>query len=233
MLRKRQLLKHPSFVSVRRYWVDSVREPCSLDNKYTVTIEYEFYNRSLENKIKQYCEERRPFPELELRRAFSGVVMCLKYLEENQTCHGDVKPQNILFDWKQPESNAYLLDSYFINGGKMSSEMVMEDPESMSLLSPQQLENLRNKKFGNIDNIHKDEIFAVGLTMLEAMTAEPAMECYDLKNLTIKSGYFDEKYQEMREYGYSEELASLVTSCLHLRPESRPTFDKFLAILKC
>ena len=218
---------------MRRYWVDSVREFCSLDNKYTVTIEYEFYSRSLENKIKQYCEQRRPFPETELRKAFAGVVQCLKYLQENQTCHGDIKPQNILFDFKQPENNAYLLDSYFINGGKMASEMVMEDPESMSLLSPEQLENLKNKKFGNIDNIHKDEIFAVGLTMLEAMTAEPAMECYDLKNLTIKSGYFDGKYNEMREYGYSDELASLVMSCLQLQSYCRPTFDQFLTHLKC
>ena len=107
--------------------MDSVREFCSLDSKYSVIIEYEFYNRSLEHKIKQYCEQRRPFPEAELRKAFAAVVKCLIYLQKNQTCHGDIKPQNILFDSKQPENNAYLLDSYFINGGKMASEMVMEE----------------------------------------------------------------------------------------------------------
>ena len=48
----------------------------------------------------------------------------------------------------------------------MSLEMVMEDPESMSLLSPEQLNKLKKKKYGKIKNIHKDEIFAVGLTML-------------------------------------------------------------------
>ena len=41
----------------------------------------------------------------------------------------------------------------------------------MSLLSPQQLENLRNKKFASMETMHTDEMFGIGLTMLEAMTA--------------------------------------------------------------
>ena len=81
---------------------------------------------------------------------------CLKYLKDNGTCHGDIKPQNILFNSDAPGNHAYLLDSYFINGGKISYELVMEDPESMSLLSPQQLENLRNKKFASMETIHTD-----------------------------------------------------------------------------
>lgn len=70
---------------------------------------------------------------------------------------------------------AFLTDSYFINRGRVAYEIVMEDPESLSLLSPQQLTSLREKKFVSLKNIHDDEMFAVGLTLLEAMTAEPAM----------------------------------------------------------
>jgi hypothetical protein len=36
-------------------------------------------------------------------------------------------------------------------------------------------------------------MFAVGLTMLEAMTFEPAMECYDLQKLSIQSSYLPRK----------------------------------------
>ena len=42
--------------------------------------------------------------------------------------------------------------------------------------------------------------------MLETMTAENAMQCYDLENLKIKDGYFTNKGQEMRKYGYSDAL---------------------------
>mgnify|MGYP003691398889 CR=1 FL=1 len=90
-------------------------------------------------------------------------------------------------------SNAKLIDSYFINGGKVNYELVIENPSSMSLLSPEQLESMREKKFITIENIHQSEMWQIGLSLLESMTAEPAMECYDLSTLTLKKGYFDKK----------------------------------------
>lgn len=65
------------------------------------------------------------------------------------------------------------------------------------------------------------------------MTAEPAMECYDLKNLRLKNGYFSNKYNEMLSYGYSDEIAKVVMNCLNPQPENRLTFDQFLNILDC
>jgi serine/threonine protein kinase len=41
----------------------------------------------------------------------------LEYLKSEGTCHGDVKPKNILID---KTGTAYLLDSYFINGGRVA-----------------------------------------------------------------------------------------------------------------
>jgi hypothetical protein len=56
-------------------------------------------------------------------------------------------------------------------------------------LSPAQLESLKGKKFSTLKEVHEDEIFGVGLTMIETMTAEPAMEAYDLANLKLKTGF--------------------------------------------
>lgn len=93
-------------------------------------------------------------------------------MKNKGTCHGDLKPKNILIDRNR---KVFLTDSFFINGGRISYEIVLEDPESLSLLSPVQLENLKNKKFSSLKSVHEDEIFGVGLSMIEAMTAEPAM----------------------------------------------------------
>lgn len=68
-----------------------------------------------------------------------------------------------------------LLDSYFINGGKTSYEIVMEDPSSMSLLSPEQLDKLTDKQFDSIEDIHCNEMWSLGLCFYECMTFEPAM----------------------------------------------------------
>lgn len=55
----------------------------------------------------------------------------------NQTCHGDIKPRNIIFgnlrnDKTSPmDSQAleiFLIDSYMANGGKTSYEIVLENP---------------------------------------------------------------------------------------------------------
>ena len=72
-----------------------------------------------------YCERKMPFPENEIRRIFFDIVSCLSYLKKNGTCHGDIKPKNILFG---SNGAAFLGDSYFMNRGRVAYEIVMEDP---------------------------------------------------------------------------------------------------------
>lgn len=120
---------------------------------------------------------------MEIRRIFYCVVDCLNFLKVNKNCHGDIKAANILFDHTR---NVKLIDSYFVNGGKTAYEIVMENPSSMSLLSPEQLENIKCRQTENLAHIHETEMFAVGLVMLEAMTYESAMECYNLSTLSLK-----------------------------------------------
>jgi hypothetical protein len=54
--------------------------------------------------------------------------------------------------------------------------------------------------------------------MLEAMTFEPAMECYDLNSLTIKEGYQKRKLQELKQTNYTPRVAQLVMACIAERP---------------
>jgi len=60
-----------------------------------------------------------------LRKYFYDVVSCLSYLKSKGSCHGDIKAKTVLIS---PNGRAFLADSYFINGGKVSYEIVMEDP---------------------------------------------------------------------------------------------------------
>lgn len=60
---------------------------------------------------------RTPVPENLIRKYFAEVVSCLEFLKNRGTCHGDVKPKNILIDRNK---KAFLTDSFFINGGRIS-----------------------------------------------------------------------------------------------------------------
>lgn len=68
----------------------------------------------------------------------------LAFLASKGTCHGDVKASSILFDHM---GNPKLIDSYFISGGKTAYEIVLENPSSMSLLAPEQLNRIKYRQF--------------------------------------------------------------------------------------
>ena len=92
--------------------------------------------------IEDYSKQGQDMPEQEIISIFTDVMDALYYLKINRTCHGDVKASNLLFDHL---GCVKLVDSYFASGGKTAYEIVMENPSSMSLLSPEQLERIKNK----------------------------------------------------------------------------------------
>jgi hypothetical protein len=67
--------------------------------------------------------------------------------------------------------------------------------------------------------------------MYEAMTFEPAMECYDLEKLKIKKDFFLNKTQIMLSNGYSHQLSNLVMSLILAPAETRLNSHQLLDIL--
>lgn len=177
-------------------------------------VEYQALSESLSKRLDRMSESGRVVPEVELVGIGRAVVSCLIYLKTKGTCHGDIKPESIYFD---SLGKVKLLDSFFMNGGRTAYEIVMENPSSMSLLSPEQLTRLRDKQFDDISLIYENEMFSLGLTMYECMTFEPAMECYDLEKLKIKKDFFKGKEQVMFGNGYSPQLVEIVMSLI-LKP---------------
>jgi hypothetical protein len=85
------------------------------------------------------------------------------------THHGDIKVGSIFMD---KQRKVKLIDSFFLKQGKTSYEVILEDPRSMSILAPEQLDQLRLKVFDQLGDIAKREMFMVGLSMIEATTIQ-------------------------------------------------------------
>ena len=101
----------------------------------------------------------------------------------------------------------------------------------MSLLAPEQLGRIKHRQPEDLSTIHMSEMFALGLTLIEAMTFETAMECYNLSTLDIVEGYHLRKRQELKKTIYSAKLCELALRCIEIEPTARPTFKQFLAEL--
>lgn len=114
-------------------------------------LEYPYLKRSLEDELEEYSGRGKIMPEREVVRVFRAVVEALSFLAKNGTCHGDVKSSNVVFDHI---GTPKLLDSYFIHRGKTAYEIVLEDPSSMSLLAPEQLERIKHRQCEDLSTIH-------------------------------------------------------------------------------
>lgn len=97
----------------------------------------------MEDVIEDHSKRGLEISESEICRIFGVVVEVLRYLKEKGTCHGDIKPSNILYDYM---GVIKLIDSYFVSGGKTAYQIVMENPSSMSLLSPQQMQRIKDRQ---------------------------------------------------------------------------------------
>lgn len=228
LLDQRKQLTHPHLLSPRSYFTKPQPAPafsCTHDSKVEFYIEYSYISRTLEDVIEDISRRGGELSEAEIRRIFATVVEVLKYLGEKGSCHGDIKPSNILYDHL---GTIKLIDSYFVSGGKTAYQIVMENPSSMSLLSPEQLQRIRDRQFEDISGIHQSEVFAVGLSMLEVMTFEPAMECYNLHSLTLKPDYHSRKLEELKQTSYSPQLVQLAMACIAEQPSKRPSLDHLL-----
>ena len=94
----------------------------------------------------------------------------------------------------------------------------------MSLLTPEQLSLLRAKLFDSRQNTAQNEIFMVGMSMIETTTILEAMRGYDLNELTINETFFIYMMDQIQSCGYSYELSDLIMNCVHKAPQSRPTY---------
>lgn len=140
-------------------------------------LKYQLRNYNLEHELKKYCKQKKIFPERRLIRIIREVADCLQYLKLNETCHGDVKLSSIFLRDERP---AQILDSYFIHKGRTAFEIVLDNAQSQSFLSPEQLGLMRDRMFPKLECIHASEVYSLGLTMVEVTTVQAALECYNL-----------------------------------------------------
>lgn len=156
-------LRHPNIVQLQDFAYNKNEQFCS--SFWKVSMLYEYVNHDLRREITQRSKKGRIFSDFELWYLISSVVGALIFYKKNQFQHGDVRPYTILIT---PEGEVKLAENYQFNRHLNGYSQVLMELRDELYLTPQMMSFLKVKLATPKVDIHKVEVYALGLTVLEA-----------------------------------------------------------------
>ncbi|CAD8056460.1 unnamed protein product [Paramecium sonneborni] len=215
------LLKHKHLVKYYGLCID----PNLTTNLQISKWFYEAVYKNLKQVCGYHFSNKNLIPERQLWKCLHEILLALHFLDTRQKWHTHIQPDSIYLD---QNDSIKLIPKGVLR--LMSGYQVVLTGKGQALLSPQQIDGLRQKLEIPIHDIQKSDVFSLGMTFLELMTLKDSFECYnyDLNNPYIKDQIFQERQMEIQNIGYSTELVGIVLTMLQIEEIDRPTFLELL-----
>lgn len=163
------------------------------------------------------------FSEPEIAKILSDVGKGLNYLHENNICHRDIKPDNILILNDKIKGEKYLISDFGVSAD--IKQTILRESQTISEsnigLTP---DYAAPEQFQGIE-LPSSDIFSLGITIYELCVGTPP-----IKSLTMSTGVAllnGGSIPDLPPY-YSYRLNQIVKSCLKLLPEERATPEKLI-----
>lgn len=156
------------------------------------------------------------------------MVSVLFYLQKHKISHGDIRPSTILLT---KTGVVKVADINFINDDssvyfKLFSHTFLEN----HYIGPDFIDSLRKLKLTPHYDTYKNDIFAFGMTILEAATLEYSSLCYDYTKFNINferiEGLLDSLTQR-----YSIFFINFLKDVLQEKEKYRPNFEDLNSLL--
>ena len=203
-----------------------------------------FYQVNLKILIHHPSFYRGPFMSLKIAMDISKG---LQHLHVNNILHLDVKPENVLIEFRQNQKFKCLLCDFGYSSRIASSET--EPPRLVGVklprmagltwryAAPELYETVKSRGRLNQECDKKIDVYAFAMTMFEAISGKPAwsevQKVDAIKNL-VSAGKRP-VFSEILEIEYSNasmaHFLPLIEQCWAQNPQERPTFDNVLEIL--
>lgn len=188
---------------------------------------FEYCSLSLSQLIKQ----RKPnklFIERDLLALMRGLTSALAYLQLNGVSHGNINPTRVFFDENTGVFKLY--DEELLMGANRGFREAKAG--SRSFLSPELIGYYRSSLNELRGNLFKADIFALGLTVIEAACLKPSEEVYEVGSLTIDMGKIEQRLMFIMKH-YSREISHIIRMMVEIDEEIRPDATELYAILDC
>ena len=190
-------------------------------------LEYEIPPTSLASLIANRIPDNY-FTESEILALVRGISSALAYLQENGICHGDITPESIFWD---PTDSCYkILDNELVQGSN-SGLQAFRSRKRAAYLSPQFILVARNEHRDPFPpNKYKNDVYSLGLCVLEMATFMAVSGCYDLHSLTANFPLAD-KFFLIFKQNYEIEFAHYLKIMINSEEVVRPDCWSLLRLM--
>ena len=218
-LKQRLNLNHPNLLRLVNYTTDVKKELCS-----THYISKAFYGFPRSDVYKEGLERKKggaDFSHIELTHLVYQSLNGLEKVHSHGYAHGDIRPQLIGQD--RSVNNFTLLDRLGdqTNFEKCQSNNIVNNKEIY--MSPELYKKLKGKDKKIIVNAQKNDIFSLGMSVLDAGGDQDVRKVYksdgELDQLVLNERImdFDNKHSANNPF-----LCNVVKTLLIQDPEERP-----------
>jgi len=184
----------------------SILKPEAIANDgLEIFILYEKMKCDLSELIQNNDRKRMKFTPDEMKVFLKQITLALEELENKQIAHTNLKPKNILISM---EGDYKLVD---VGIQSMNEDNDFKAPEAIV-----------KSKSGNI-NLHKSDVFSLGLILVQMMTLRSSKELGGFK----QNGYklVEEVFEEIRE-NYGKDMQKIVKDMLDLSDSRRKSMKQ-------
>lgn len=197
------------------------KDLCSNFNR--INMLFEFYPKSLASEYQIRRQNREGFVELDLIHIFIALISALHALKSQNIVYSDLIPNHILLS---RTGLAKLTPIDDLTGFTRYNKLLFGSRDGF-YVSPEQLrafgDKVDSKEF--INDHEKENVFSVGMILLEGMTLAEVREYYDLGTSSVK---FDVIEKVLIESKASDSFKLLLRRMLDPEAENRPSYEELL-----
>lgn len=185
--------------------------------QFTMCFVLELFEGDLFQRLQARKDTNAYYSESEVRNMFEQLASGLAHIHKYQIVHNDLKPMNIFVQGDTLKIGDFGLSRNLENLSTTISG-------TQKYMSPDRFVNSQTYTL-------KSDIWSLGVCFYELLCLEvkgvPFFEVYRNKNF-----YQDIEHLLGNELGYSRQLIDIVTRCMALEPDERPSIDQVLGMIR-
>ena len=223
--RKRMTNKHDSILSLVDYSVTKQSELCS--SFFVLKLFYDFPRSDINREIQERQKKGEGFSDAELTHILYQQIAANNYLQSKDQHHGDIQPLNIAYDKTNFQSKLIDMseDASTLNSSKQKQKnrVVAGHPLYQS---PTTYSNLKKGNLNYTVDPNKEDVYALGLTLLEAGNGRSIQNIYNANTKEVDQQALQAHIEDFKRRHSNENtlLTTTIETMLHPEEEQRPSF---------